>query len=352
MRVDTIIVGQGLAGSLLAWNLKRLGNRVLVVDKYHEESASMVAAGIVNPITGPRLTPCWQLELLLAEARHAYGRLSEEFDRRFLTECQLVRLFRNEEEQHLWMHKRTQSGTAKYLGAMRTPGWKPGIIDDPFGSFTPGGSGYLRIAELLVRIREWLKNDESLVEASFQYDHLALTSTGVKWKDWEARQLIFCEGYQAINNPYFNYLPFKSSKGEVLEVIAAKGELPEVIINRGKWLLPLGEGRFKAGSTFTWDPINCEPTEEGKAEILSELNSFIKVPLDVVGHAAGVRPTMKDLRPILGMHPKHPHIGILNGLGAKGALMAPYFAAQFASSLAQRYEIDREVDISRFAHLL
>ena len=55
------IAGQGLAGTLLAWALERAGREFLIYDPGHEESASRVGAGLVNPVTGERWTsaPGW-----------------------------------------------------------------------------------------------------------------------------------------------------------------------------------------------------------------------------------------------------------------------------------------------------
>ena len=50
-----MICGQGLAGTLLAWELVRLGSRVVVVDPGETVTSSKVAAGIVTPITGKRV---------------------------------------------------------------------------------------------------------------------------------------------------------------------------------------------------------------------------------------------------------------------------------------------------------
>ena len=233
-KVNTIVVGQGLAGSLLAWNLMRRGERVLVIDKQREDSASMVAAGIINPVTGPRLVQSWRLEELLSAARSTYRSLEKELKDRFYTEIELVRLFRSEEERRVWMSKKSQSGTNRYLGSMRSAGWKPALVDDPYGSFCPGGSGHLAVPKLLNGMRKFLLAEGSILDSHFTYSDLKPSSDGVQWGDWEAERIVFCEGHQASENPFFRNLPFKSSKGEILEVEAEEGSLPRAIINRGE----------------------------------------------------------------------------------------------------------------------
>lgn len=353
VRVDTIIVGRGLSGSLLGWMLIQRGQKVLIVDRYHRGSASKVAAGIINPVTGPRLTPCWRIETLLPFARRLYREISDILGQPLYTDFELVRIFKNDEERRIWMHRRSQSGTAKYLGSMRYPGWRPNLITDPFGSFSPGGSGYLTVSRLIDGLTPYFTQKANLMEAEFRHEDLQLTTRGVKWRDWEAERVIFCEGYRAEWNPFSRWLPFKSSKGEVLLLKAESRELPNAILNRSKWLLPTGEKQlYRAGSTFIWDRLDGLPTDSGRRNILTALRSFIQVPLKTVGQAAGVRPTVKDRRPVLGLHPRHPQIGIFNGMGGKGALAAPFFADHLASFLTKGTALDSEVDISRFRHLL
>ena len=122
MTIDFLIIGQGLAGSLLAWNLLKAGCTVSVIDDCHPQSATRVGAGIVNPITGPRMAPCWRLEQLLADCRKTYRMIGVEMGNLYYKEKELVRFFKNDEERRLWMQKRSASGTNRYLGSMRPPG--------------------------------------------------------------------------------------------------------------------------------------------------------------------------------------------------------------------------------------
>ena len=347
-KVNTIVVGQGLAGSLLAWNLIQRGEKVLVVDNRHRNSASIVAAGIINPVTGPRLVPSWRLEQLITAARYTYQKLGNELGSQFYSEIELVRLFRDEKERRLWISKKSQSGTNRHLGTLRQPGWKPEIVSDPFGSFSPSGSGHLAVAKLLISMRKFFRAQGRLLYAHLDYNILKLTSDSIKWSDWETEKLIFCEGHNSIKNPFFQNLPFKSSKGEILEVETEEVNFPQSIINRGQWILPIGENRYHAGSTFSWNPLNSNPTEKGKTHILKNLGDFIQARLHLREHRAGIRPVMKDFRPVIGFHPENSRIGIFNGLGSKGVLNAPFFADHFASHLLGKTKLDPEVAVDRF----
>ncbi len=349
MTIDFLIVGQGLAGSLLAWNLLESGCSVLVVDEDHAGSATKVGAGIVNPITGPRMTPCWRLEPLLADCRKTYRHLGQKLGRIYYREKELVRVFKSDEERQLWMQKRSASGTNRYLGAMRPPDWKPGILLDPYGSFSPGGSGRLEMAHLIDDIGKHLENKGCLLREKFSYTDMVLGKSEVKWRNFQTDKVIFCEGFRSQNNPWFQWLPFKPAKGEILDLKTNLAKPLRQILNAGKWLLPVGENTYRAGSTYCWDPVDTIPTADGEAEILSGLQKFIRIPFEVTGRRAGIRPIIKDYKPVLGLHPQYTQLGIFNGLGSKGALMAPFFARQMAGFLKGETALDEEVSLQRFA---
>ena len=74
----------------------------------------------------------------------------------------------------------------------------------------------------------------------------------------------------------------------------------------------------------------------------------MNVPFEVVDHKAAVRPTVKERRPFIGIHPNHKQIGIFNGLGAKGVLLAPFFASHFSEYLLGKTELMKEIDVKRF----
>ena len=63
--VDYIIVGQGLAGTLLAHDLIEQGHTLVVIDKDLKASASKVAAGLFNPVSMKRCIPTWNASIFL-----------------------------------------------------------------------------------------------------------------------------------------------------------------------------------------------------------------------------------------------------------------------------------------------
>src|SRR5436190_1596500 len=98
-RLDFVIVGQGLAGTTLAWQLRRRGQRVLVIDHEGGGSASRIAAGLVTPVTGKRLAKSWRWDELFPAAVTFYRSLEAEIGGAFFHQRPAVRLFADEAER-------------------------------------------------------------------------------------------------------------------------------------------------------------------------------------------------------------------------------------------------------------
>lgn len=106
-KLNILIVGQGLAGSLLGWRLLKAGHSVLIVDPGLEHTASRTAAGLINPITGKRLVKTEHLEEYLPVAIRLYRQLGEFFGETFWHAKQQVRLFQSDEECEQWEKRRS-----------------------------------------------------------------------------------------------------------------------------------------------------------------------------------------------------------------------------------------------------
>src|SRR5579863_6726260 len=71
-RVDVLVVGQGICGTFLSWELDRAGLSYIVIDEDRPASASRAAAGLINPVTGRRFVKTWMIDELLPFVRVAY----------------------------------------------------------------------------------------------------------------------------------------------------------------------------------------------------------------------------------------------------------------------------------------
>ena len=189
------------------------------------------------------------------------------------------------------------------------------------------------------------------VRDEFEFDSLQIKKDNIQYKSIIAKRIIFCEGYKAIKNPLFNYLPFKLTKGEVVTV-KLPGFEKEKVANKGAFVLPLGNDLYKIGATYEWQDLTELPTEKGLLELEDKLKKLVDLPFERLKHEAGIRPTVEDRRPLIGLHPQHSPVVIFNGMGTKGVMLAPFFANQLIRYLEEGEPLDKEVDIERYSHLM
>lgn len=347
MEKDYLIVGQGIAGSVLAYSLIQQGKRVLLLDENNAYSSSKVAAGLYNPIVFKRIVKSWMVDDVLPVANELYANMEDAFGKKFHFKREIVKLFISEEERSFWNSKAAQADLTHFLSNELAMSFHTDFIHNPYGCSFVKQSGYADVNVLLDSMKNYLIQLESYQFTKFDFDALTLLPSGVEYKGIKATKILFCEGYKVTSNPYFNWLPMVLTKGEILQVRIPNFEC-EKVVNKGVFILPLGGDLYKVGATYEWKDLSESPTERGKSELVEKLKQVIKVPFEVVAHEAGVRPTVKDRRPVIGIHPDYPQLGIFNGMGTKAILLAPYFALQFCTYLEGASILNPEVDIKRF----
>jgi len=345
---DTIILGQGLAGSLLAWNLIQRGQRVLILDQAHQSSASRIAAGLINPVTGKRLVKQKNTNAFLAAALSQYTHLKDQFNVTFFHSKPMMRLFKTENERTVYTKRINDPDYQKYLGNDFSTSSNP-LINNPYGGFNQDHTGYLDITVLLDNLKHYFIKHDCYLNRDIEYSQIIPGNRTISVGDLHANRIIFCEGYRATSNPWFNWLPFKLAKGEIL-TLTTKSTLPDTIINTGKWLLPIDKHTCKFGATYQWHDLNEQVTQEAKTELLSAINHLFKNDLSfkITKQEAGIRPCTKDTSPYIGLHPQLPSLGFFNGFGSRGSLLIPYYAQHFCEHLLHHQPLDQGVDITRY----
>ncbi|MBK7410104.1 MAG: FAD-binding oxidoreductase [Saprospirales bacterium] len=344
---DYLIVGQGLAGSLLAFFLHQKGKRLLVVDPGLENTASKVAAGIINPITGRRFVKSWRIDDLVPFARQTYLDLEVLLGVPFFKSRNILRTLHNPTELNHWMSRLGDPGFEPYMLPESDPGRWTSLIQAVYAFGEATQAGQVNLSGLLLHFRHWIQTHHLLIEDVFDYEDLDRSSDMLRYRDWSAQSIVFCEGYQAKHNPYFGNLPYEGAKGEVLH-ISLPGPQPDKMLRHHFFLVPQEDGTYWAGSNYIWRYENDQPTPESRAWLIGQLEKVLNVPYEIIDHKAAIRPTVKDRRPLLGVHPEFPNIFIFNGLGTKGASQGPFFAHHMANYLTAHSPIDPEVDIRRF----
>jgi glycine/D-amino acid oxidase-like deaminating enzyme len=342
---EFVVVGQGLAGTALAWALLRRGRRVLVLDR-EQGGCSRLAAGLVTPATGKRLAKSWRWDELYPAAVAFYRTVEADTGTRFFHQRPAVRLFADDSERDEFY--RREDNILRGLVAREFP-LRAGWFAAPLGGFEMPHAARLDVPRYLDVSRAHFGSCGSYQAAELDPRELKLTASGVRVPGLagEARVVIFCRGFDASADPRFGAVRFNAAKGEILTV-RVPGLAEDRVVHRGVWLAPAGNEVFRVGATYTRDQLDTQPTAEGRAEIESKLRAFLKLSFVVLDHQAAVRPVIDAGFPVLGRHPQHPQLAYFNGLGSKGSLLAPYFAEQLARHLCDGGELEKGLNVSQF----
>ena len=345
-KVDYIIVGQGIAGTLLAWFLEKTGQSFMIIDNDHADSSTKIAAGIINPITGRRFVKSWMIEDLLPFAKKTYQEMEAVADLPFFKEMDIIRYFQSNVEGNNWVTKTSYEEYEQYLSSKKLEQDLSTIINNSGGYGIVNGAK-VDVGLLIKHFQKYHQSKEQLITATFDYAALEVGATSVTYQSIEAKKIIFCEGYAACRNPWFQNLPYESAKGEVFLLKIPNFQTP-YIIKKNQFLVPLGEDLFWFGSNYEWEDLTNTPTPSGKVYLKERLANMLKIDFEIVDHLAAVRPVLKDRRPALGLHPDHASIAVLNGMGTKGTSIAPYWAEHLVQFLLGEGAVAGEVDVQRF----
>ncbi|HEY1038619.1 MAG TPA: FAD-dependent oxidoreductase, partial [Bacteroidia bacterium] len=208
-------------------------------------------------------------------------------------------------------------------------------------------AGNIDTRKFLDSSRNYFIKHHSYLEEKFSFDHLTVNPDKIAYRENTANTITFCEGHLIKDNSYFNYLPFKPAKGEVLTIFCEDLNT-DFILNKGVFILPLGDNLYRVGATYNWDDTTDIPGEKGKQELLQKLSKLIPYKYEIINYEAGVRPSTIDRRPVIGSHPVYRNVNVFNGFGTKAVMLAPHFARKFVSYLKNKIPLDAEVDCNRF----
>ncbi len=354
-KADFIIVGQGIAGSILAYLLLKKGQKVVVIDQNNKTSSSQIAAGVINPITGMRFVKSWRIDEFLPTGCSLYQEIETVLGIKLWHERSVFRVLKTVEEENNWFLRNSYPDYQPYCGDTT-----PSVQFNKNADFKPQfaiaevkNGAQVNLPALVKHFRQYFKEKGILQEIHFDTNNIVFLENKALYQDIQASKIIFCEGENSRFNPYFKHLPFNPDKGELLLVHIPNLDLTQIYKNKMS-IVPLhdtvggAKDVYWVGATNAWKFDNNLPTEANKELIINELKSTINLPFEVLSHQAAIRPTVKDRRPLIGLHKVHPQLGIFNGFGTKGASLAPFWATHFVNFLLQGSLLDKEVDIKRY----
>jgi glycine oxidase len=342
--IDYIIVGNGLAGISFA-EIALQNNKSIYVFDNNSQPSSRVAGGLYNPVVLKRFSEVWKAKEQIDFAFPLYHNIQSKLDVVFDFEMPILRKLFSIEEQNNWFQAADKPNLAPFLDSkLVTTSYD--CIASPFHYGKVNHTGYLEISILIEAYSNYLKSLNVFSDEGFQYDKIEFSENGIQYKNIKAKHIIFAEGFGLHANPYFNDLPLDGTKGELLIIKAPNLKL-DVVIKSSVFILPIGKDLYKVGATYDWSDKTNNPTEAGKQELIEKLNELISCDYEIVQHFAGVRPTVKDRRPLVGTHPKYPQLHVLNGLGTRGVMLGPYLANKLFEHIENQLPLEKEIDIIR-----
>jgi len=343
--LDYLIVGSGLAGISFAEIALKNNKSILVIDNKSQNS-SRIAGGLYNPVILKRFSEVWNAQEQLILMNEFYDQVETKLQTKFNFKLPILRKFFSIEEQNNWFAASDKKNLAPFLST-KLISRKYNSIDSPYDYGEVLHTGYVDTALLLDHYKQYLRDNNLLSEASFESGLIEFFDFGIQYKNIKARHIIFAEGFGLHQNPFFNYLPLDGTKGELFIIKAPDLDI-DVIVNTSVFILPLGDNLFKVGATYNWQDKTDLPTEEGKQELLERIKEIITCDFEIVKHFAGVRPTVKDRRPLLGTHYERKSLHILNGLGTRGVMLGPAMAQALFDFIEKEIPLSPEVNIQRF----
>ncbi|MFK7810873.1 MAG: NAD(P)/FAD-dependent oxidoreductase [Maribacter sp.] len=343
--LDYLIVGLGLAGVSFCEQLEKNGKTYKVISDTSQTS-SVVAGGLYNPVILKRFTMAWNAKKQLDLITPFYKSLEKKLNVKLDYQLPVLRRFTSIEEQNMWFEASDKVGLKDFLSPEIQENQNQNI-DAPFEYGQVLNTGRIDTKLLLSSYGQYLLSNDLLLKETFDHAILHIASEEVSYKSMQAKQIVFAEGFGLKKNPYFNYLPLTSTKGEYLTIKAP--DLKEVnAIKSSIFLIPWEKDLYRVGATYKWKDTSNLSTSASRIELLQKLDAFLKCDYEVVDQLAGIRPTVTDRRPLVGQHPKHYNLYVLNGFGSRGVMIAPFASQQLFNSIELGNDIHSEMDISRF----
>jgi glycine oxidase len=343
--IDYLIVGSGIAGCCFS-EFCLQNNKTFLVWDDNSQPSSKIAGGLYNPVVLKRFSEVWKAKEQLELAVPFYASLEEKLKLKVDYKIPVYRKFTSVEEQNEWFTAADKPNLSSFLSTKLLSNIFPSVKSS-YGYGEVLQTGYLDIKALVTNYTKYLENKQLFISDRFDYNKIVFNTNHIVYNGTKYAHIIFAEGFGLHSNPFFNDLPLDGTKGELL-IIKSPNLKIDVTIKSSIFILPIGNDRYKVGATYDWSDKTNVPTENGKKELVEKLKEVINCDFEIIEHFAGVRPTVKDRRPLVGTHYHYKNLHVLNGLGTRGVMLAPFLAKQLFEHIETGKNLEKEIDIIRF----
>ncbi len=346
----TLIVGGGLAGTLLAFRFWQNHKPFVLLDSGAGKLSSAVASGLINPVVVKHLGLSWMADKLVPEASVFYKYLEQTISAEFYHPLKIFRAFHHAEDARLWNQRRKEEEPARFF-MEEAPSPAPPCTYIPLGGGVIQNAGRVDVEIFMKATREFLLQQQLLQSKEFNYPSLKPSGEGWIYEGETFQQVIFCQGVKSFDNPWFQWLPVNPLKGQLIKIYHPNLN-NEQAISRKIFILPQGGQFFKVGATYEHTPEEGN-TRRGIEQLTEKFREVIQQDenqsdLQITDTYYGFRPTIPDRRPILGEHPIYKGLYIFNGLGSKGYMLAPWFSEHLYNHIFKKKPLMDEVSVLRY----
>lgn len=347
-KVKYLIIGQGLVGTWMSYHIEKAGHSFKVINDPSMPTATSVASGVMNPVTGRRIVQTWMIETILPYAVKQYQAIGEKLNIQIIQKAPVILIHPSQQMKDSFEYRMEHENI--YLFKQDPSKWTP-YFKTPFGTGAIDECYWMDLNKMTSHWQQYLQLSDKYIAAQFDVNEIKFTANTVIWKNLEAEIIIFCDGIHSMHNPYFKALPFAPNKGEAL-IIKVPGLSNNHIYKNNVSVVPWKDDLFWVGSSYEWKFTNLNPSESFKEKMIQNLNEFMELPYTVVDHITGIRPANTERRPFVGAHPVYPQLAICNGMGTKGCSLSPYFTMQLLNHIEHAATIEPEASLTRFESIL
>jgi len=366
--VDLVIIGGGLAGITLYETALSRGLSCLILDNPDHSGSSWASGALLHPLVFKKLTIAWPGLEACKSSIEFYQHIAPNSWHPLL----IYRRIANQNEFDQWKKKALDPYFSQILGPLSSDypflQTKPRsaresqLISSTFGFGRVQIGGWLDVETFLSETKSLLERKGEWIQAEIKptdleinhqlvllpkskrilhYNHLIL-ATGISDPAWK----------QLLPKPWDSKLStqgFYGVKGDCIDLYLPELALDDILLGP-VFLIPLGQGYLRVGSTYQREFLDDTPENSQALELCTQLEAFIHIDRNLLmnriqNHRAGIRPATKDRRPYLGQVANH--LWVYNGLGTRGLLVAPYLARLFVDHLVNGTQIPNEFSLDR-----
>lgn len=343
-----LIVGQGIAGTIVSFKLLQKGISHKVIDNKHKYAATKAAAGIINPITGRNYVKSWMIDDLLPVAKSTYREVSKVLSFDYIRETTILRALHTPAQENKWFSAISKPGYADYIIDNTTPSKAYSHITQTASQYGQINQSFqVAIDKLITDYKKHLADNNNYIESNFMYELLSIHDNHVQYNNNPYDYIIFCEGYKGMENPFFADLPFQPAKGESF-ILEIEESIPDEILRDEIFLATIGGQSIWSGGSYRWDFEDDRPTDSFSMIWKEKLDKLLIVDYNIIEHRAGVRPAVKGRKPLIGTSSESNRLLMFNGMGTKATSLVPYWADHLLQHLMEGSPIDDQVNLSRF----